>query len=402
MKKIALRKIDIGGAYNWFQAAKYSSDNDQQQTNFSQGDMWAFFKGFADLLLPSKRDTSVPDTFMFDEERIDKLRSEISDAINLDVCFRLLENTQGKDCGQEAQITTISAPVRSPLRPESPTSISGTQSSTMKSTELPVLLKFPREVKVSPFPTVTRRLHKQTTPDESFRIINPEIEDDESDTESPLSTRRTSFSSTTSISITSPLSRSVELPLLPADSKLRQAIMAIVNDASGNKRWQQSCSDIALELLRSNPSHEQLSRLESQLALHLCNPTSSVFQKSESHILTELLPLLSDLAARYAPLTAMQLFEVTTSPRPLPYQTLVPRHALSDIAMQMAHIGILHWHVWAPLAYRVDPDDAGHVTDATDPASRKVGEAWEGVGEKNRRPIPQGQNSISESIPTGS
>jgi hypothetical protein len=67
MKKIALCKIDIGGAYSWFQAAK--SSYNQPENSSSQGDMWAFFKGFADLLLPSNMGASIPDTFMFDEER---------------------------------------------------------------------------------------------------------------------------------------------------------------------------------------------------------------------------------------------------------------------------------------------------------------------------------------------
>jgi hypothetical protein len=403
IKKIALRKIDVEGAYKWFQAAKSFTDNDQPHTSISQGDMWVFFRGFADLLLPSRMGTSIPDTFMFDEERIDKLRSDISDAINLRVCVRLLENIHGKDYGQERQITTtISAPQGSPLRLKSPTPMSGNQSSTMKSTDLHVVPKFPKETKVSPFPKAAKRFHRQANLDESFGTIELESEDDESDTESPPSTRRTSFSSMTSASIMSPLSRSMELPVAPVDSKLSRAIFAIVNDAPGNNRWQQSCSDIALELLRSTPSHAEVSKLESQLAVHLCNPTSSIFQESECHILGEIYPLLSDLTARYAPLTATQLFEVATSPRPLPYQALVPRNALSDVVKQMAHIGILHWRVWAPLAYLVNPGHAGHATDATDPESRTSSKAWGAVTENNRRPIPERQNSISESISTGS
>jgi hypothetical protein len=404
MKKISLRKIDIGGAHLWFQAAKSSSNIDQPETNSSQGDMWAFFKGFADLLLPSKMGESIPETFMFDEERIIKLRSEILDAINLDVCVRLLENINSKDSSQETQSMTILSPPppRSLLSAKTLTPCSGIHSSTMKSPNLPPLPKFQRDIKVGHFSKATRRPNKQINLDESIRPIDLESEDDESDIASPPSTRRTSFSSTTSTSFTSPLSRSIELPLTPVDSKLRRSILAIVGDASGNNRWQQSCSDIALELLRSTPSHDDLSRLELQLNLHLCNPTSSVFQTSESHILAELYPLISELATRYAPLTATQLFEVATSPRPLPYQAQIPRHALSDVGKQMAHIGILHWRVWAPLAYLVDPDDACHVTDATDPESRTASKAWGTVAGSNRRPISARQNSISESISTGS
>jgi hypothetical protein len=402
MKKIALRKINIAGAHSWFEAAKSSSENDQPGTSSSQGNMWAFFRGFANLLLPSKMGASIPETFMFDEERIVKLRGDISDAINLDICVRLVENINSKESGQETQSTsTLLAPPRSPLRPKFLTPSSGIHNSTMKPPNLPALPMFHRDIKIGHVPEAIRRPNKQTSLDESIGKIDLESDDDESDLESPTSIRRTSFSSTTSTSITSPLSRSVELPVVPVDSKLRRSILAIVNDASGNKRWQQSCSDIALELLRSNPSHDGLSKLESQLNLHLCNPTSSVFQLSESNVLAEFYPLLSELAARYAPLTATQLFEVATSPRPLPYQTQVPRHALSDVAKQMAHIGTLHWRVWWPLAYFDNPDDACHVTGATDPDSRTTSRALGAVADNDRRPIPGRQNSMSKSIPTG-
>jgi hypothetical protein len=382
LKKIKLRKIDVTGAHAWFQAAKSLSSDDQPQNAVSQADMWAFFRGFADLLLPSKMGASIPDSFMFDEERIDKLRVEISDAVNLEICIRLWEKVKNRDDSQKSQTTnSIAAASRSPLRPLSPTPILRNHSSTMKLIDAHVVTKFPKEAKVTPFSKTTRRFYKETNLDESFRTIDLQSEDDESDTESAPSTRRTSFSSMTSASFMSPLSQSMELPMAPIDPKISRAIFAIVNDAQGTNRWQQNCSDIALELLRSTPDQDDLVRLESQLAFHLCNPTSSVFQESERHILAEFYPLLSDLAARYSHLTATQLFEVATSPRPLPYQAHVSRHALSDAVKQMAHIGTLHWRVWSPLAYLVNPDNAGHVTDATDPESRTGDQTWGSGGE---------------------
>jgi hypothetical protein len=32
------------------------------------------------------------------------------------------------------------------------------------------------------------------------------------------------------------------------------------------------------------------------------------------------------------------------------------KEEITEIATRIAHIGILHWRVWAPLAYLVDPD----------------------------------------------
>jgi hypothetical protein len=399
MKKIALRKINIIEAYTWFQASKAVSDNAQLQPGTSQGDMWIFFKAFTDLLLPSKMGPKLPDTFMFDEERIVKLRADILDAINTDVCIRLLEGIQKSDFAQETPSSAFSRTTLTPTFPNGSVACNSSRTSSIP----PRPSSAHREIKIRSFRKLKNLNTEQTTRGELILVIEPGDEDDESDAESRTSTRRTSVSSTTSstsTSLTFPLSQSIELSITPIDLKLRRAIIAIIDDTTGNDRWHQSCSEIALELLRSEPNLKDLSKLESLLQLHLSNPKSSLFQSSESRVYTEFHPLLSDLAVRYASLNATQLFEVATSPRPLPYQMHVPQHALSDVAKQMAHIGILHWRVWAPLAYLVNPDDADQVT-STEPELRKADHAWGLEAENRRRRTPQRQNSMSESIPTG-
>lgn len=405
MKKIALRKIDIAGAYAWFQASKPSLNNTQSQSDSSQGDMWVFFNGFMDLLLPSRMGAKMPDTFTFDEERIIKIRADILDAINLDICIFLLDDIQYNDHSQETQSTdTSSALSKTNLVPTSHSSGSVSCNSTTTLRQHATVSTLQREIKTSKFPKAKRTINKQPElPSRHILVIEPESgDDDDSGTVSHVSSRRTSVSSNSSESVTFPLSpsQSEATCSAPIDVKLRQSILAIVDDAPGNNKWQQSCADIALQLLRSHHTLKDLSRLDSQLQLHLSNPMSLVFRKSESRILAEFNPLFSAVATRYASLTATQLFEVATSPRPLPYQVRVPRHALSDVAKQMAHIGILHWRVWAQLAYLVNPDDAGHVT-STEPEPRKADHAWGLEEESNRRRSPQRQNSISESIPTG-
>lgn len=393
MKKIALGKINIREAYSWFQASKSASDNAPLQCGTPQGDMWVFFKGFTDLLLPSKMGTTIPDTFMFDEERIIKLRADILDAINLDICIRLLKDIQMSDRTRETPSKTTSRATSPGPRPVARNSATGPPVP-------PHQHNLQREIEPSNFPNAKRLVDKQTRLDGDIWIIEPEGEENESDIESPPSTARVSAPSPKSPCL---LSQSVEASLASTDAKLRQSILDIVDDTMGNNRWQQSCSNIALQLLYSNPNFKDLSKLESklesQLRLHLSNPTSSTFQISESRILAEFYPLLSDLTTRNASLTATQLFEAATSPRPLPCQVRAPRPALSDIAKQMAHIGILHWRVWAPLAYLVNPDDTGHVT-ATEPESRRTDQAWDLEAENDRRRSPQRQNSISESIKT--
>jgi hypothetical protein len=80
--------IDIVAAYRWFRAAKSLPDHPQALESSLQGDMWVFFKGFASLLMPSKVGTKIPDTFMFDKDRISNLRSDVLDFVNLEICVR--------------------------------------------------------------------------------------------------------------------------------------------------------------------------------------------------------------------------------------------------------------------------------------------------------------------------
>ena len=84
-----------------------------------------------------------------------------------------------------------------------------------------------------------------------------------------------------------------------------------------------------------------------------------MYREAEKRVLAHLFPELRKLIVAYTPLTSLQIFEAATSPR-------VPaiasangggfKEEIAEIAMRIAHIGILHWRVWSPLAYLVDPD----------------------------------------------
>jgi len=55
-------------------------------------------------------------------------------------------------------------------------------------------------------------------------------------------------------------------------------------------------------------------------------------------------------------MTSLQIFEAATNPKNALVTSLTPKEEFSEVATRIAHIGILHWRVWAPLAYLVDPD----------------------------------------------
>lgn len=55
----------------------------------SKAQLWGFFKALVNFTLPSKASEPVPHTFLFDEDRIVKLRTDMLDAINLEICMAL-------------------------------------------------------------------------------------------------------------------------------------------------------------------------------------------------------------------------------------------------------------------------------------------------------------------------
>jgi T-complex protein 11 len=358
--------------------------------------MWAFFKGFANLLLPSKIGTRIPDTFMFDEERIIKLRSDILDAINLEICSRLF-----RELHNDSRPKTSKS--RSPLAFASSDSLSsGSSFSSLPGT------------KSSPPPDFSQKVNSSDIAKDAGRYVKPAFSDrlvwvpesGASKTDPRPSARRT-FSSTASAS--SPCSP-IQTETSSIEETLRHSILAIIEDTLGDNRWSQNCSSIALQILRSCPSlqhHPTFSQsFEKRLQFHLSNTFSSHFLICESHILSELYPLLSNYVTRYAHLTSTQLFEVATTPRVLPFQPPVPRHTLQDVSRQMAHIGILHWRVWAPLTYLVNPDadDTGTMGPPSDGRGResRSSDRDAQMSPEERRRSPPRQGSVSESIPTQS
>ena len=87
-------------------------------------------------------------------------------------------------------------------------------------------------------------------------------------------------------------------------------------------------------------------------------------------VLNQLFPVLQKLVENYSPMTSLQIFEAATASKSLPGAIVTPGHGskdeIAEIATRIAHIGILHWRVWAPLAYLVDPDAEEESEMATD------------------------------------
>jgi hypothetical protein len=353
MKKIAMGRVDIVGAHAWFKRANALPEIPNLDAfTHSKGNTWDFMKALVNLTLPSKSEI-FPHTFLFDEERLIKLRSDMLDLINLEICMQLYRNLESQSRTQElrhaaSDDTPNGSFVSSPYdRPASPA-----DNTMLSSPTVPLPHHFTKQN------LAQERGHFIRHPS-GRQIWVPKVDDglNVSATSSP----RSSPSSTASTPDTlPPTPLYLSLPSSDSASQVRLSLLAILSSSSTGDKWSSLSSSLALQILRSTTTPlTRLPQFESHLAFHLSNWRSRYYQEAEDRVLSQLFPALQQLIETYTPFTSLQIFEVATTPRNGPSsisQANGLKEEISEIATRIAHIGILHWRVWAPLAYLVDPD----------------------------------------------
>ena len=95
-KKIAHGKLDVQASILWYIDAcrRYSSVLDVPAKTQAFGDATIFFEALSQLILPSAQEKSLPKTLEFDWERILRLRSDMVDIINLDICLEAYKSME--------------------------------------------------------------------------------------------------------------------------------------------------------------------------------------------------------------------------------------------------------------------------------------------------------------------
>ena len=339
-----MRRVDIDSARAWFERA-----HNLPEIGLSpqpQWDFWNFMKALVNLTLQSKSHERVPHTFLFDEERLLKLRADTEDLIKLEICMHMFRDLE-RDCRLQAtrllvlDDTPNTSVVGSPYsRPGSPAD------STLwapPSTTLPL----PHHFK--------ERGYFRTAPSGQQQWI-PSIEDD-AISSSAFRSPRSSPSSTSSTPDTYPPTPPyLNISSIDTSSQVRTSLQAILASSNASDKWSQLAPALALEILRSTTaSLSRLPHFEIHLAFHLSTTNSSFYQAAEDKILKQLFPAIRKLVDTYTPFTNQQIFEAATAPRHVAVgPTAQIKEEVDDVATRIAHIGVLHWRVWAPLAYLVD------------------------------------------------
>ncbi|KAK5636352.1 hypothetical protein RRF57_012064 [Xylaria bambusicola] len=109
LKKMRDGKVNTRSAQTWY---SHLSPVQDPVSAHAFGEMAVFFEELINMIMPSsaRQYTNLPTTFLFDEERIAKLRCDILDAINLEVCMRLYEAYETVDRNMSHCDATMAVP----------------------------------------------------------------------------------------------------------------------------------------------------------------------------------------------------------------------------------------------------------------------------------------------------
>ncbi|KAI1000362.1 hypothetical protein K3495_g7833 [Podosphaera aphanis] len=361
-KKIKAGKVDITGAYAWYRRAISTLDPAPLEiSRNSRGNPWDFMKALVNLTLPTKDMEAIPHTFLFDEERLLKLRSEMLDLINIEVCMfhyhsyraisRNSESNQWQ-CHQDMELNSSSE--SSSLPQSNSADISSAFSSPIISTHTDFSCK-----------RRCNRISGRFDRDHSgVQTFVPKVENEHSSSveSSPMS----SPSSASSIPyISARTSVSPPQPAVDPTTAFRSMLTILVSAANSSslsalQKWTNLAPDLALQILRftSTPlSH--LPQFEKTLAFHLSNCRSQIFLEVEKSVVSKLLPELHRLVESYTPKSTYQIFEAATGPS-VRSRTSLPlgqKADICEIATRIAHLGVLHWQVWGEWFYQRDLDE---------------------------------------------
>jgi hypothetical protein len=336
LKKIQNGKLDLEMARRWYQNAKSNAPleylDGRHPYAHAFGETAVFFYAAANLILPSTpvevpNENVCPNTFVFDEERILKLRSDIYDTIGLEICMRQYEELQ-RIADWDFSNINFKAPLSS-----RPSSYVGSDSGSS--------------------------LHSSPRSSGYLR--------------SSGCLRSSGYLGEFSVGDKSDSAQ--------RSRELYNSLVALLQTAPpvtrASQRWQGLAPSMALQILRYvNAPHITLSDLEKGLARKLSQVDEEAFHEVEAHWHGRLLQELAKRVKDFRNLSGVGLFEVATGGRAQGFgrtagpHSLVPKEqrldvpgagrdprdegGIDDMATRLAHLGLLHWRVWGDLAYSGD------------------------------------------------
>lgn len=369
-KRVENGRMSVSAAQQWYEQAKVDFESPTIRHRQAFGEMATFFTGLCQLLLPSVEVKKVPNTFLFDEERILKLRSDMLDAIYLEVCMKVYDEADG------AASSTAAASRYSPANLAVPSYV----------------LQRNSQIGSESWVTSSASVFDFNTPPSSAIPASPA-------SSRPSSLDFSTFGSTTSSPRNSatPSNCGSTLPHLATDfaedrlraKELYSRLVALLQTAGPGvpsaQRWGDLGPKMAVEIYRalSKSRHQQQMSLDQvEKRLEAVMAMGSPMQREVEHTFRG--RLLSALARRvrdYKTMPSVGLFVVAAGGRvhPTPGRSseaapavapvaqtsrdVDPREdgGVEEMATRLAHLGILHWRVWGSIVYERQPSDEGDI-----------------------------------------
>ncbi|KAK4188810.1 protein SOK1 [Podospora australis] len=324
-KKITSGKLAVRPAINWYKA--HQRRVELQYANcpmpYAQefGNMAVIFDAISRLMLPSVPADTAPCTFLFDEDRILKLRSDMYDSICLEVCMRKYDGLE-----RLSRATQLCVPSYVSDESSGSNRLSGSFNFMAPMNSRPSSLAF-------------------------------------SDHGSNFSSPRNSGGLFAQPSMDFGESKAKSL-------ELYNSLVALLHTAppanNPGERWSGLAESVSLQILRYANAPLSLPDFDQRIMEAVTNVHGEAFHEVEQMFHERLMGELAKRVAQFKNLSAVALFSIATgcrhgaardSARVGPFgehNTLRdPREGagLADMAVRIAHLGILHWRVWALLAY---------------------------------------------------
>ncbi|KAI0518350.1 camp-mediated signaling protein Sok1 [Xylaria bambusicola] len=354
LKKMRDGKVNTRSAQTWYSHLSPVQDPVSVQ---AFGEMAVFFEELINMTMPSsaRQYSSLPTTFLFDEERIAKLRCDILDAINLEVCMRLYETYETVDRNMSHCDPTMAVP--------------------------------------SPY--------LATPLSDASGFLSSRTEDEGSEFNFNAPSRPSSMVFSSAGSAHSSPRSSLIAPTVPAvksqeelrsrSQELYDSLVALVQSSTTSSRasrWRAMNDSLALQIFRfTNASTDMLESFEKSLNMHVGDvrsptdgsetPYSALFQSVEDVFRDRLRAELQQRVKDLKGLTGVNLFSVATGGRLQGHNRSwdISRDSVrdgerdsstrgtreeagvDDMAIRLAHMGLIHWRVWSQLVYVSDVDN---------------------------------------------
>lgn len=337
-KKIQGNRLDISSARIWYCEAVRSYSGKPQHTR-AFAETAPFFEALAKLILPTTAKETIPNTFLFDEERIVKLRSDMLDAINLEVCMRLYDDLERVSRVHSSMTCSFTAPTSMPayVMDDEATVHSNRNSS-------------------------------------DFSFINTPSSRPSSLALSSCGSADSSPRSSGYIALQPPALADSHDSTAAKANTVYDSLVALLNTAPANQRphqrWQGLVPSIAIQIFRyTNAPQDFLPRFETKLAQHLAEMKSDLYQAVQTYFYEKVMVELGRRVKDFKDLSGVALFSVATGGR---LGATAPGRAwddscemegmetgpeareegaVEDMAVRLAHLGLLHWRVWNEMAY---------------------------------------------------